>query len=598
VFLASADADSDYVMILTNLMKLREALEILNAPLANAVPPYCVHLVTGFEALHLKTFLGARIRGLLAAQVGDRPVDVCVGLFGDLDGNWRLAITGAGTAPIVTIIEWGDLHPALGWREASFPASWNKDNVVAEVTARLRNWLELLRSRGERRQVLALLALPVAPWATHGLYGQSPNLELELRAMLAQFARDVALCGVRVVAPSATAAWDPAKDLSTGFPYTLEFADELAERIAALVLPPVPKKGLITDLDHTLWQGVVGDDGPAGVSWDIDHKARVHGWWQQFLASLARQGSFVGIASKNDREPVEAALARHDLLIPRENIFPMEIHWSDKAESIRRIAAAWNVGLDSLVFVDDSPLELELVRQSLPQVECLLFPKDDPSALASMLMSLRKLFAKESVSSDDLLRVASVRQRESLEQADMPSNGSVRSEEHFAALGSCLRLDCRRPPQARALELINKTNQFNLNGQRWDESSWLEWCHRPEARLVLVGYEDRFGPLGNIAVLAAEYAGDDLRVRSWVMSCRAFSRRIEFATLHFLLERWPCKRVLFDWRRTERNGPTFDVLRQLFDNLPSPGVLEIEPDALRERLPPQYAAIKELLENE
>jgi FkbH-like protein len=579
-------------------MKLREALEILHTPSASEGPSYRVYLVTGFEALHLKTFLGARIRQHLAAQVGDRPVDVRAGLFGDLDGNWRRAISEAATAPIATILEWGDLHPALAWREASFPASWNQDSIIAEVTTRLRVWLDLLRNLRECRQVLTLPALPIAPWTMHGLDGQSPNLEIELRALLAQFARDTTRLGVRVAAPSLTAAWDPSKDLSTGFPYTLEFADELAEHIATLVLPPVPKKGVITDLDYTLWQGVVGDDGPHGVSWDIDHKARVYGWWQQFLASLSHQGIFVGIASKNDRDPVEAALARPDLLLSPESIFPMEVHWSDKAESIQRIAAVWNVGLDSLVFVDDNPLELELVQQALPQVECVLFPKDDPSAVAGMLMRLRKLFAKESVSSDDLLRVASLRQRGVLEQQDVPSNGNGRSEDHFATLGSSLRFDCRRPPQARALELINKTNQFNLNGHRWDESSWLAWCRRPEARLVLVGYEDRFGPLGNIAVLAAEYVGDDLHVRSWVMSCRAFSRRIEFATLHFLLARWPCKRISFDWRRTERNGPAFDVLRQLFGDLPSPGTLEIESDALRSRLPPQYAAIKELLENE
>lgn len=577
-------------------MKLREALEIWHGPSGNGAPPYCVHLITGFEPLHLKTFLGAHVRRLLATQVEDRPVDIRVGLFGDLAGNWRRAATEAGTAPIVTIIEWSDLHPALGWREASFPQSWNEQSIMAEVDARLRAWLDLLRRPG--RQVLALPSIPIAPWTMVGLDGQSPNLEIELRSQLAQFARDAALSGTRVVAASQSASWNPEKYLSTGFPYTLEFSDELAARIASLVLPPVSKKGLITDLDYTLWQGIVGDDGPSNVFWDIDHKARVHGWWQQFLASLTRQGIFVGIASKNDRDTVEAALARHDLLLAPESIFPREVHWSDKAESIRRISGVWNVGLDSLVFVDDNPLELELVHQAVPQVECVLFPKDDPSAVVSLLMKLRRLFAKESVSSDDLLRLASMRQRDTIEQTVESSNGNATNEQHFATLGSSLRLDCRRPPQARALELINKTNQFNLNGQRWDESTWLEWCRRPDVCLVLVGYEDRFGPLGNIAVLAAEYSGEDLRVRSWVMSCRAFSRRIEFATLHFLLERWPAKRILFDWRRTERNGPAFDVLRQFFDDLPSPGTLEIEANALRARLPLHHATIKEVMENE
>lgn len=579
-------------------MKLREALQLLNARSSGGAAPYAVHLVTGFEPLHLKTFLAAHLSQCLAAQGDPRTVDVRTGLYGDFGGNWSRAIEEAGTVPVAAVLEWADLHPAMGWREAALSASWDQGEALSEIESRLRAWLILLREAGPGRRFLALPALPLPPWVQRGLDGQSSSFELELRALVAQFARDAARAGARVAASCPTAAWDAGKELSTGFPFTLEFASELAERLARLILPATPKKGIVTDLDRTLWRGVVGDDGPSAVSWDLDRQARVHGWWQQFLASMGKQGVLIGVASKNDREPVEQALARHDLLVPTDSIFPLEVNWGDKAASIRRIAAAWNIGLDSIVFVDDNQLELEEVRQALPEVECILFPADDPAAVAAALFRLRDLFGKESISSDDLLRVATLRQRATVAQelGDIPQAGGG-SEERYAALGSRIRLDCRRPPEARVLELINKTNQFNLNGRRWEESCWLAWCRRPEARVALVGYEDRFGPLGNIAAVAAECAGEELHVRSWVMSCRAFSRRIEYSTLHFLLARWPCKRILFDWRRTERNGPMQQALHLLFDELPQDGILEIAPDALRSRLPRQHAFLVNVLDN-
>ena len=144
--------------------------------------------------------------------------------------------------------------------------------------------------------------------------------------------------------------------------------------------------------------------------------------------------------------------------------------------------------------------------------------------------------------------------------------------------------------------MINKTNQFNLNGRRWDESEWLAWCCRPEVRLSLVGYEDRFGPLGNIAVLAGTQDGDVLRVHTWVMSCRAFSRRIEFATLRFVAEHWQCGRFSFDWQRTERNGPAEAALRVLFSEVPRQGPLEITHSELLKRLPPLYLKSSEISE--
>ena len=338
-------------------MKLREALQLLNARSSGGAAPYAVHLVTGFEPLHLKTFLAAHLSQCLAAQGDPRTVDVRTGLYGDFGGNWSRAIEEAGTVPVAAVLEWADLHPAMGWREAALSASWDQGEALSEIESRLRAWLILLREAGPGRRFLALPALPLPPWVQRGLDGQSSSFELELRVWWRNLPATppVPARVSRQVAQPPPGM--PARQLSTGFPFTLEFASELAERLARLILPATPKKGIVTDLDRTLWRGVVGDDGPSAVSWDLDRQARVHGWWQQFLASMGKQGVLIGVASKNDREPVEQALARHDLLVPTDSIFPLEVNWGDKAASIRRIAAAWNIGLDSIVFVDDNQLE-------------------------------------------------------------------------------------------------------------------------------------------------------------------------------------------------------------------------------------------------
>ncbi len=578
--------------LLSLSMKLREALQISHRPQPDG-EPFSLDLVTGFEPLHLRVFLSAHVRMRLRT---DRQVLVRTGLFGDFSGNLERTIQAAGAGPVIVTLEWADLHPLLGWREPAFVAAGFDEPVfLQEIETRLGQWSRILAGADQIRIVLALPVLPLPPWVGRNLKGQRSRLVLELDSLLSQFARDAARHGVRVIANPVMPAWDPAKHLMTGFPYNPVFTDALANRIAEVAMPAAPKKGLITDLDHTLWRGIVGDDGSDGVHWDLDHQARVHGWWQQFLAALAGQGTLIGVASKNDLEPVAAALARKDLLAPVEKLFPIEAHWLEKTESIHRIAAAWNVGLNSVVFVDDNPLEIDAVRQAMPEVECFFFPANDPAGVAELLERLRELYGVESVRDEDLLRVASLRQRVEIEEHLVGSGSGA--EDRFANLGSRLKLDLRRPAAPRALELINKTNQFNLNGSCWDEADWQSWSARPEARVALLGYEDRYGPLGNIAVLAAEQQGENLMIRSWVMSCRAFSRRIEFATLQCLLECWQCQTIQFDWRKTERNEPTAMALRTLVGELPASGILEISVAALRKSLPLLYLDNCEVLEN-
>ena len=219
---------------------------------------------------------------------------------------------------------------------------------------------------------------------------QAAATELSLRRMVVSLAETLSRHpAIRIVnaqlldenSPPAK-RYDLKSDVSTGFPQGSSLSTPLqaGELIAGLIHNRPPKKGLITDLDDTLWSGILGDEGVEGVSWTVNHGSHLHGLYQQFLASLASAGVLIGVASKNDRATVDLAFERQDLLISKNDIFPIEAHWSGKSKSVERILATWNVSADAVVFIDDSRMEAAEVKAAFPEMECIVFPKDDYSA--------------------------------------------------------------------------------------------------------------------------------------------------------------------------------------------------------------------------
>lgn len=328
-----------------------------------------------------------------------------------------------------------------------------------------------------------------------------------------------------------------------------------------------PKKGLITDLDDTLWRGIVGEAGPDGVSWDLDHHSQAHGLYQQLLSSLSAAGVLIGIASKNDPAVVADAFRRDDMLLSQRSIFPLEVHWGAKSESVGRILKAWNIAPDAVVFVDDSPTELAEVQTAHAGVEGILFPAKDPQSILPLLKRLRDLFGKASVSDEDVLRLESLR---TSYQHTGNGNGQGGSPEAFLrqAEGQ-LDLSYTAQPDPRAFELVNKTNQFNLNGRRYTSAEWQKYLLTPGVFCQLASYRDKYGPLGKIAVCLGRREGDVLFVDGWVMSCRAFGRRIEHACLSALYEKYDIAEIEFDFEATDRNGPLRTFLGEMLGAQPA-----------------------------
>jgi FkbH-like protein len=543
-------------------VKLIEALELLKRPVPEGASPFKACLACGFTPLHLETFLAAHLRLLYP----EARIEITTGPYGDLAGTLE-SITPAGLEAVAVAVEWADLDPRLGIRAlGGWRAADASDIVGSARKAALRIGGILGKLASSVPVCVCFPTLPLPP-----LFIDRPEQcgihELELREIVASLASTAAgERGVRVVnhqlleeiSPSGE-RFDIGSELATGFPWTISHASRVAELMAAIIRNPVPKKGLITDLDDTLWAGILGEVGVENLAWDMDRQAQTHGLYQQLLASLASAGILIGVASKNDPDLVEKAFARPDLLLPRENVFPFEVHWDRKSGSVRRILETWNVGPETVVFIDDSPMELAEVDAAFPAMECLLFPKNDPKAFWELLKHLRRIFGKSAVTDEDLLRLRSIRTASPFRSRSSDAVGSQDDFLREAEAGILFTMG-KGPADARALELVNKTNQFNLNGRRWTDAAWAAHFRRPEAFLLTATYEDKFGPLGKIAALLGRRDGRSLVIDAWVMSCRAFSRRIEHQCLKYLFDKTGVEEIIFDFVITPRNGP----LREFF----------------------------------
>lgn len=549
-------------------MKLGEALNLLRSIPIDA-EQMNIYLVCGFTPLHLKTLLAAEIW-----QLSHKKAEIQSGLYGDLSGSLRKA-GPSGADFVVCIVEWSDLDPRLGirslggWLPALFPDITENANrrmlqfehVIAEVSASVP-------------VTLSCPTLPLPP-ISFTSKEQAGSFELELRACIASSAArlsrlpNVKLLNVtQASGPSeAVARLDAKSELLTGFPYNLSHAAMMAAMLARLITELPPKKGLITDLDDTLWKGFVGEVGPDGIGWTLDQGAQIHGLYQQLLAALAGAGVLLGAASKNDPAVIEAAFARKDLIPTKEHLFPIEANWEPKSRSVARILSSWNISADSVIFVDDSPTELAEVAASHPGMECLQFPTHDWNAAYRLLEQIRDRFGKSRLLDEDLLRAQSIRR-----SANAISSLPLPSYECFLDEAKPeLRFEyCDTTPDARTLELINKTNQFNLNGKRHTYRSLCSYLQTDGGFIMSASYKDKYGPLGKIAVVCGSCRSNAVHIETWVMSCRAFSRRIDYWCLQELFEHFDAHHVTFDFQLTERNSPLREFLADLLGEPPSP----------------------------
>jgi len=531
----------------------------------------------------------------------ERWVRISTGLYGDLVGTIE-SLAGRPAQGAAIVLEWPDLDPRLGYRTSG---SWGQE-ALGDILPAARAMLQRIGAAIERippgsKVAVCPPTLPLPP-LFHTAGWQAGEAELELEQSLAEFCAAIgSRAGVLVVNSRRLAEESPPiqrfdlkSDLLTGLPYTVPHADAVGGSLARLLAPRMPKKGLITDLDDTLWSGIVGEVGPEGVSWDLASHQALHGLYQRLLASLSGQGVLVGIASKNDPAIVERAFQREDILLKPEHVFPVEVHWNAKSGSVERILGAWNIAADSVVFIDDSPMELAEVAAAHPGIECILFPKGDYAASHAVFRRIRDLFGKDRLSDEDALRLASIRQGAAFRQS---GEDGAAPESFLQQVKAVVSFDFGlSTADPRVLELVNKTNQFNLNGIRYTEADWAAELAQTGAFLGVVSYQDKFGPLGKISVIQGRAAGDTLRVGTWVMSCRAFARRIEHQCLRVLFDRCGARQMEFALTPTAKNAPLQEFFRGVSGEKPE-GPVVLTREQFCEKCPPLYHEVTERQEN-
>lgn len=577
-------------------MRLSEALRINQQPAPVGAHRRELHLLCGFTPLHLETFLKAYAK---LRFPGD-DIAIRTGLFGDLEGNILRACQHAGEG-CVAAIEWPDIDERLGLRASAGWSAATLADIEQQSAERLARLETRLAELAEHTQVVVGAPTLALPPLTHLPPVQTGAFELNLHSLL--FAFLTRLCrrkGVRLVSEAALAResrgserHDVKLDLQAGFPYTIAHAAAVARLTVECLFPATPKKGLITDLDGTLWDGILGEAGVSGVSWTLDSHSQAHALYQQALASLAESGVLIGIVSKNDPDLVRQALDRPDILLKADSVFPIEASWGAKSEAVGRTLLAWNIGADSALFIDDSPMELAEVAEKYPGIECLRFPADDPAAVLELLFQLRTRFGKSDVRAEDRIRLQSLRSQAATEQ-----HRATDAPEHFLArLEAKITLSYSETgADDRAFELVNKTNQFNLNGRRYTAREWRTYFETAGAFLVTAVYQDRFGPLGKVAVLAGRRQNEQVHVDMWVMSCRAFSRQIEFQVLRFLYEIFDAAPLAFSFVKTERNGPLQEFFAR-FATSPRPdGRFALTASAFHESCPRLFHQVEQTAE--
>ncbi|HEX2940195.1 MAG TPA: HAD-IIIC family phosphatase [Rhodopila sp.] len=324
-------------------------------------------------------------------------------------------------------------------------------------------------------------------------------------------------------------------------------------------------KCLVLDLDNTVWGGVIGDDGLEGIALGQGSPlGEAYVAFQEYARELSRRGIILAVCSKNDEANAVEPFEKHpDMVLKRGDIASFVANWQNKADNIRAIAQELNIGIDSLVFIDDNPFERNLVRQELPMV-AVPEVSDDPTSYPVALADAG-YFEGLSITDEDRERTSQYqgnKAREALKAAvtDLPS--------YLRGLEMQLiwkRFD--KIGQQRIVQLINKSNQFNLTTKRYTDEDVIAVMADPDAFGLQLRLTDRFGDNGIIAIIIGRLQENkDLYIDTWLMSCRVLGRQVEPTTLNLIAQeakKLGARRLVGEYIPTKKNGMVKDHYAKL-----------------------------------
>lgn len=317
-------------------------------------------------------------------------------------------------------------------------------------------------------------------------------------------------------------------------------------------------KCLVLDLDNTLWGGVIGDDGLERIvlgQGSAEGEAFIA--FQRYALELSRRGIILAVCSKNDDSNARLPFQSHpEMVLRTEHIACFVANWDDKASNLRSIAQQLNIGVDALVFADDNPFERNLVRRELPMVRVPELPEDP--ALYVECVAGSGYFESLALTAEDRERA---NQYQANQQRELLRSSQGDLAGYLASLAMVLEwAPFNATDQARIVQLINKTNQFNLTTRRHGDAEVEQLMTTPGAVLLSLRLSDTFGDNGIISIIVAlpgREADAEWIIDTWLMSCRVLGRGVEQAALQVLVEqarKAGAKRLVGQFRPTAKNG--------------------------------------------
>jgi FkbH-like protein len=340
-------------------------------------------------------------------------------------------------------------------------------------------------------------------------------------------------------------------------PFTLAALAEVAQEIFKFIraFRGGVKKCLVLDCDNTLWGGILGEDGSSAINIGPDPLGSAYLDFQREILSLHQRGIILALCSKNNEQDVLDILDHHpDMLLRRKHFAAWRINWNDKAANLCEIAAELNIGTDSLMFVDDSEFEINLVRKLLPQVQVLQLNSNRPAEYR-WLLAASGAFDSAVITKEDRERSAFYRSEHQRKEALV---GAATLIDYYRTLG--IEIQVARADKfaiTRVAQQTQKTNQFNLTARRYSATDVMRFLEAAGGEVFVVRARDKFGDMGIIGTCICQCDDDVAVIDTLLLSCRALGRGIESCfldeVLHLLAARG-AKRVYGQYIATAKNS--------------------------------------------
>jgi len=336
-------------------------------------------------------------------------------------------------------------------------------------------------------------------------------------------------------------------------------------------LKGLTKKCIVLDLDNTLWGGIVGEDGFDGIKLGPTPPGNIYMEFQQRILALFNRGTILAVNSNNNEKDAMEVLKRHPYMILREHNFAsLKINWNSKIKNLKEIAREVNIGLDSMVFLDDDKRIRQIVREALPEVLCPELP-ENPSDYPEFLINLKCMDALQITQEDKKRGRLYATERKRKESTTAFSDIS-KYLEHLNIITEVKAADKFSIPRLSQLTL--RTNQFNFSTKRYSEQEMQNMARDKKYDIYYVRVKDKYGDYGITGAVVILKDMKEWFVDTFLLSCRILGKNIEHAVMSTILEKASkgrIERIAIDYRKTEKNEPVSRFLKELDITIPKAG---------------------------